>query len=93
MTEPTPAPTTTVPITVRFFAAASAAAGTESSALTLRPGATVDDAIRELSGRSDHLARVLQKCSYLCDGVAVRDRSTVLHAHQTVDVLPPFAGG
>lgn len=92
MTEPAPAPTA-VPITVRFFAAASAAAGAESSALTLRAGATVDDAVRELSSRSEDLARVLQKCSYLCDGVAVRDRSTVLHAHQTLDVLPPFAGG
>ena len=39
------------------------------------------------------MALVLQKCSYLCDGVAVRDRAIVLRAHQNIDVLPPFAGG
>ncbi|HPX35752.1 MAG TPA: MoaD/ThiS family protein [Mycobacterium sp.] len=82
-----------LPITVRFFAAAQAAAGAETGVLNLRPGATVADAVSELCGQSDKLALVLQKCSFLCDGVAVRDRDTVLHPHQTLDVLPPFAGG
>ncbi len=80
-------------VTVRFFAAASAAAGSDSAVLTLKAGATVDDAIGELCGQSDELALVLQKCSYLCDGIAVRDRATVLGPHQTLDVLPPFSGG
>ena len=83
----------TVAVTVRFFAAARAAAGAETAVLTLTPGGTVHDAICELSGQSDEMALVLRKCSFLCDGVAVRDRATVLHAHQTLDVLPPFAGG
>lgn len=82
-----------LPVTVRFFAAAGAAAGADSAALTLKPGATIDDAIRQLCGQSEKMARVLEKCSYLCDGIAVRDRSTVLRPHQTLDVLPPFAGG
>lgn len=85
--------TTGFPLTVRFFAAARAAAGSDTGLLTLPPGATVADAISELCGQSDEMALVLQKCSYLCDGVAVRDRSTVLRPHQTLDVLPPFAGG
>lgn len=85
--------TTIIPVTVRFFAAARDAAGTEIGRLTLQPGATVADAITELCGQSDRMAFVLQKCSYLCDGVAVRDRATVLEPHQTLDVLPPFAGG
>ena len=85
--------TSPVPVTVRFFAAARAAAGTESQVVALNPGATVADAVRQLCGQSDELALVLEKCSYLCDGVAVRDRSIVLRAHQTLDVLPPFAGG
>jgi molybdopterin converting factor small subunit len=80
-------------VTVRFFAAASAAAGSDGAVLTMKAGATVDDAIRELCGQSDELALVLQKCSYLCDGMAVRDRATVLRPHQTLDVLPPFSGG
>ena len=93
MTEITPAITPAVLVTVRFFAAARAAADADTGVLTLKSGATVDDAIRELCGQSDKMALALQKCSYLCDGVAVRDRTTVLRPHQTLDVLPPFAGG
>jgi len=82
-----------VPVTVRFFAAAGAAAGADSATLTLSPGSTVEDAVRVLGGRSEELALVLQRCSYLCDGVTVRDRTSLLRPHQTLDVLPPFAGG
>ncbi|MCW1957895.1 MAG: MoaD/ThiS family protein [Mycobacterium sp.] len=89
MTDVTPAMT----ITVRYFAAARDAAGADSSVLHLKNGATIDDAIRELCGQSDKMILVLQKCSFLSDGVAVRDRGTVLRPHQTLDVLPPFAGG
>lgn len=85
--------TTGIPVTVRFFAAAAAAAGRDSVELTLPPGASIRDALCELSGQSDEMALVMQKCSCLCDGVAVRDRAIVLRAHQTLDVLPPFAGG
>lgn len=85
--------TTAIPVTVRFFAAASAAAGADIQTLTLRPGSTVADAIRELSDQSEKMELMLRKCSYLCDSVAVRDSGTVLRAHQTLDVLPPFAGG
>jgi len=85
--------TTSIRLNVRFFAAAGAAAGSETAVLELQPGATVDDALEKLCGHSEELALVLQKCSYLCDGVAVRDRATALQTHQTLDVLPPFAGG
>jgi molybdopterin converting factor small subunit len=85
--------TTTIRLNVRLFAAAGAAAGSETAVLELYPGATVGDALEQLCGHSEELALVLQKCSYLCDGIAVRDRSTVLQDHQTLDVLPPFAGG
>ena len=82
-----------VEVTVRFFAAARAAAGAESDSLTLDPGATVAELVSELCCRSDELARVLQQCSFLCDGVAVRNRAITLQSGQIVDVLPPFAGG
>jgi molybdopterin converting factor small subunit len=78
---------------VRFFAAARAAAGAESDLLSVRPGATVADVVSELCCRSDELARVLQRCAYLCDGIAVRNQATELQSGQTLDVLPPFAGG
>jgi molybdopterin converting factor small subunit len=85
--------TAPVTVTVRFFAAARAAAGAESDLLTVDQGATVADVVNELRCRSDELARVLQRCSYLCDGIAVRNQATELQSGQTLDVLPPFAGG
>lgn len=85
--------TTGIAVTVRFFAAARDAAGADTWTLTLPAGATVADALGELCGHSGEMALMVQKCSYLCDGVAVRDRDTVLHTGQTLDVLPPFAGG
>ncbi|PND55869.1 molybdopterin synthase sulfur carrier subunit [Mycobacterium sp. ENV421] len=82
-----------VQVTVRFFAAARAAAGTESDLLSVPAGATVADVVDELACRNAELARVLQRCSYLRDGIAVRNKATALQSGQTLDVLPPFAGG
>ncbi|HUO37579.1 MAG TPA: MoaD/ThiS family protein [Mycobacterium sp.] len=87
MTEPSTA------VTVRFFAAARAAARSDAHTLVLAPGATVSDLLARLADGNPRLAKVLQRCSYLCDGMAVRDDSMRLHAGQTIDVLPPFAGG
>jgi molybdopterin converting factor small subunit len=80
-------------ITVRYFAAARAAAGSDSEQLTVRSGATVGELVGTLGGRNQELARVLGRCSFLCDGVAVRDQAQPLTAGNTIDVLPPFAGG
>jgi molybdopterin synthase sulfur carrier subunit len=86
--------TTTTRVTVRYFAAARAAAGTETEPVELPGDATVEDvvtAVRERHGAE--LARVLERCSFLLDEVAVRDRSTPLSDGAALDVLPPFAGG
>jgi sulfur-carrier protein len=80
-------------VTVRYFAAARAAAGAESETVTLRPGATVAELVGDLAVRGACLAAVLSRCSYLCDGIAVRDDTTALRSGVTIDVLPPFAGG
>jgi molybdopterin synthase sulfur carrier subunit len=80
-------------ITVRYFAAARAAAGRETEALDIADGASIDDLVSMLARRGPKLADVLARCSFLCDGVAVRDRTKSLQTNQTVDVLPPFAGG
>jgi molybdopterin synthase sulfur carrier subunit len=84
---------TGIPVTVRYFAAARAAAGAESETITMRPGATVTELVDGLAGRDARLSTVLSRCSYLCDGIAVRDASATLRAGDTIDVLPPFAGG
>ncbi len=79
-------------VTVRYFAAARAAAGAETEPLEV--SGTVDDAIRAIRERHGaELGRVLDRCSFLLDEVAVRDRSVVVPAGATLDVLPPFAGG
>jgi molybdopterin synthase sulfur carrier subunit len=86
-------PSDPVDIVVRFFAAARAAAGSDSEQLNVRAGATVGELVDSLGGRSEKLGRVLTRCSFLCDSVAVRDRAQLLRAGDTIDVLPPFAGG
>ena len=85
--------TTTAQVTVRFFAAARAAAGNEVETIRLRPGTTIAGLVDQLSERDAELAKVLKRCSFLLDGVAVRDPDVALENAQTVDVLPPFAGG
>lgn len=80
-------------ITVRYFAAARAAAGHEEESLSIPAGTTLAGLVDTLSRRNTELARVLQRCSYLCDSIAIRDRQTVIETGQIVDVLPPFAGG
>ncbi len=85
--------TDSVHVTVRYFGAALAAAGADTEQLAIRSGASVDELADGLARRSPKLARVLLRCSFLCDGVAVRDRAQLLRAGDTVDVLPPFAGG
>jgi len=85
--------TTTLQVTVRYFAAARAATGHDEETIALLPGTTVADLAAQLGERDAELAKVLMRCSFLCDGVAVRDTAMALANAQTVDVLPPFAGG
>ena len=82
-----------IQVTVRYFAAARAAAGAESETLVVRPGTTVAELVGRLAVRGSPLATVLSRCAYLCDGIAVRDETAALRAGDTIDVLPPFAGG
>ena len=80
-------------VTVRYFAAARAARGCDAETLTVDAATTIAELIDGLARRDEKLAAVLGRCSYLCDGVAVRNRSMRLRTGHTIDVLPPFAGG
>ncbi|MCH9667428.1 MAG: MoaD/ThiS family protein [Actinomycetia bacterium] len=80
-------------VTVRYFAAARAAAGTDAAVIDLPAGATLANLVDELQSHCAGLEQVLARCSYLCDGIAVRDREMPLGEGQTIDVLPPFSGG
>ncbi len=88
-----PVDTDDIQVTIRYFAAARAAAEAESETVALRPGTTMANLVERLSVPGTRLATVLSRCSYLCDGIAVRDETKALRSGNTIDVLPPFAGG
>jgi sulfur-carrier protein len=81
-------------VRVRYFAGARAAAGVNEETVQVAAGATLHDLVADLAARhGDALTRVLTACSFLLDGIAVRDRAIALPDGSGVDVLPPFAGG
>jgi molybdopterin converting factor small subunit len=82
-----------VKVTVRYFAAARAAAGFDDEIVGVAPGTTVGALLHSLGERDPELAKVLSRCSCLRDGIAVRDLGMTLGDAQTIDILPPFAGG
>ena len=88
---------TAVTVTVRYCAAARAAAGVPQEQLQV-PGTSGGCTIGELLATAverhgSGLDRVLQRCSFLLDEIAVHGPNTVISENQTVDVLPPVAGG
>ena len=91
-----PAPGT---VTLRYWAAARAAAGVDQDvieaydALTL---AELTDRARALHAGSERFSQVLKTCSALVGDrpVGSADPATVrVQPGQTVEFLPPFAGG
>ena len=81
-------------VTVRYYAAARAAAGVETESVEVPSGATVDILLKTVrTTHGDDFGRVLDRCSFLLDEVAVRDRDVPRRDSAHVDVLPPFAGG
>lgn len=80
--------------TLRYWAAAKAAAGTAEESLE---GATLAELLAVARARHDgRFADVLGRCSFLVDGDPVGVRAhegVVVAATSVVDVLPPFAGG
>ena len=86
-------------VTVRYWAAARAAAGVDSDDIAVGRGATlaqVLDAARVLHADRPRLAEVLGVCSVLVGDrpVGSADPAGVeLHPGDVVELLPPFAGG
>ncbi|WP_022882208.1 MoaD/ThiS family protein [Gryllotalpicola ginsengisoli] len=79
-------------LTVRYFAAAAEATGTEQETVELPEPAllgALQDLLVERYG--DPMRRILRSGSFLVGGVVRRDRDHPVSG--TVDVLPPFAGG
>lgn len=95
-----------VQIVVRYFAAARSAAGVTDERLdipcpptdlpsgTTPVQCTVGQVLEVAAERHGPvLSAVLRRCSYLLDERAVHGLGTPIRDGQTLDVLPPFAGG
>src|SRR5262245_51126333 len=84
----------TTTVRVRYFAGARGAVGLSEETVSMTVDATIGDLVATLGDRhGEKLTRVLTACSFLLDGVAVRDLPLALRDGAGVDVLPPFAGG
>ena len=80
-----------MPVTVRYFAGARAAAGVDTET---RDARSLDELVGQMvDAHGEKLERVLTACSFLVDGTTTRDRALQLSPGSVVDVLPPFAGG
>ncbi|MBM6589880.1 MoaD/ThiS family protein [Brevibacterium sp. RIT 803] len=78
-------------IRVRFFAAAREAFGTKECRAE---AATIDGLITTLTKDAATEARtVISRSSFLVNAIAATDPHAALSEGDTVDVLPPFAGG
>jgi molybdopterin converting factor small subunit len=75
-------------VTVRYWAGAQRAAGTEVESLTAE---TIGE-LRALLQERPALASVAAVASFLVDGQQAAE-NTMLHDGAEIDVLPPFAGG
>ena len=82
-------------VTVRYWAAARAAAGVDAEALDEAvdgPLGTVGEVVAAALARHPDLVTVVRVATFLVDGTAAR-RSDPVAAGNLVEVLPPFAGG
>ena len=82
--------------TIRYWAAAKAAAGTAEERYEAGTLADALDGARERHTGRAEFTRVLLRCSFLVDGEPVGRRphdEVRLSEDGTVEVLPPFAGG
>ncbi|XBH22764.1 MoaD/ThiS family protein [Jonesiaceae bacterium BS-20] len=81
-------------VTVRYFAAARAAAGgTRQEVIEAATPAQAFELAAQTHG--SELARIIGISSYLLDGVSLakEDSAQQLSAPVTLDIMPPFAGG
>ncbi len=76
-------------VTVRYWAAAREAAGTD---MERHAGRTLGGVLDAAVDAHPALAPVVKASTFLIDGRSA-DRSATLDDGATVEVLPPFAGG
>jgi molybdopterin converting factor small subunit len=85
-------------ITVRYWASARAAAGVETDDLPVTGALTLTDVVRRAAALhpGTRLPGVLEACSVLVGDQPVKSLApdaVLVRPGQTVEFLPPFAGG
>jgi sulfur-carrier protein len=88
----------TAPVTVRYWASARAAAGVSSDELAVTGPLTLTDVVRRAAALhpGSRLHQVLAACSVLVGDRPVSSRQpddVLVDPGETVEFLPPFAGG
>ena len=82
----------TAVVTVRYWAAARAAAGVDTQTLELAAPTTVGAVVDAAVAAHPQLRRVARVATFLLDGRSV-GRDAAVEDGARVEVLPPFAGG
>ncbi|MGA1837301.1 MoaD/ThiS family protein [Herbiconiux sp. 11R-BC] len=80
---------------IRYFAAAKAALGVGEE-IREAAGLTIGEFLAERAAEAPDApaaAAVLARCSFILNRAATTDRATRLADGDSLDVLPPFAGG
>jgi molybdopterin converting factor small subunit len=90
--------TALAPVVVRYWASARAAAGVATDDLPVTGPLTLADVVRRAAALhpGTRLPGVLEACSVLVGDQPVRSRdpeTVLVRPGQTVEFLPPFAGG
>lgn len=88
----------TAPVVVRYWASARSAAGVATDDLPVTGPLTLADVVRRAAALhpGTRLPGVLEACSVLVGDQPVRSRdpeTVLVRPGQTVEFLPPFAGG
>jgi molybdopterin synthase sulfur carrier subunit len=86
------APQTHATVTVRYWAAARAAAGVEAQTIEVAVPTTVGAVVDAAVAAHPALERVARVATFLLDGRSVGRDATVAPS-ASLEVLPPFAGG
>lgn len=92
MSPDTPQTSVRGPITVRYWAGARDAAGVTQERVPATASTLIGEVLAEVSTRHPGINVILPACSVLLDGLRV-DPSAAVGDAETVELLPPFAGG
>lgn len=79
--------------TIRYFAAAADAVGHAEEPAKVDETTTLAELREQVLHTHPHARAVLEQCAIFVDNAQATDRQASVASAQSVDFLPPFAGG